>query len=81
MPKWIDDALTETNNHTYDIVRILALTGAVQYLGLNLYEVIHMSKDFDMLNFGIGLGSVFAGVGVALKLKPETKSDQDATSN
>jgi len=64
--------LTESDNRTHDIYRYLAMLSIVVGLGLNIYAVIK-GQPFDMQTFGIGTGALFAGVGVALGLKKETK--------
>lgn len=73
MPEWIKNALTETNNHTYDLVRILTVCSVLLFLILTAYDVVVVHRPFDMVNFGTGFGVLIAGVGAALALKPETK--------
>lgn len=69
-------SLTGKDNSTGDIGRILLLVSVVSYLlfvGVALYKAINMSVPptpiFDMVNFGVGLGAVFASAGALLKLK------------
>lgn len=64
--------MTESDNHTHDLYRYLAVLSIVVGLGLNIYAVLK-GQPFDMQTFGIGTGALFAGVGVALGLKKETK--------
>lgn len=64
--------LTESDNRTHDIYRYPAVGSIVVGLGLNVYAVVK-GQPFDMQAFGIGTGALFAGVGVALGLKKETK--------
>lgn len=63
--------LTESDNVTHDLYRYLAVVSIAVGLGLSIYSVIK-GQPFDMQTFGIGVGSLFAGVGVALGLKKET---------
>jgi len=81
--KWIKDALTETDGESYDHIRMLAVLAVVIGLALQVWVVIRWfgpaPQAFDMQNFGLGLGAMFAGVGAALKLKPETPSKDDVT--
>lgn len=74
--KWIKDALTETDGESYDHIRMLAVLAVVIGLALQVWVVIRWfgpaPQPFDFQSFGLGLGGTFAGVGIALKLKPET---------
>lgn len=63
--------LTESDNRTHDIARYLAALAILVGLALNAYAVIK-GQSFDMQAFGIGMGSLFGGVGVALGLKKES---------
>lgn len=71
--KWLRDLLTETDGATHDIVRWAAAIGSVNAIGLSAYDVIGHAAHFDFQNYGIGFGAMLAGVGAALKMKPETK--------
>ena len=62
--------LTGADNTTHDLYRYLALLSIVVGLGLAIYSVV-WQKPFDMLQFGSGVGALFAGIGVALGLKKE----------
>ncbi len=70
------DILTESDNRTVDAVRVLAVLAVVIGLALQVWVVIRWvgpaPQPFDFQEFGLGLGAVFAGVGAALKLKPES---------
>ena len=72
---WLKQMLTESDNATFDAVRVLAVLAILVGLALQVWVVIRWigpaPQPFDMLTFGTGLGAVFGGVGVALKLKPE----------
>lgn len=74
MPKWLKLLLTESDNYTYDIVRILAVFSVVEFLSLQIYVTI-TSHAFDGVGFGAGIGGVLVATGAALKLKPESKDD------
>ena len=77
MSRFFKDLCTESDNDTYDHVRILAVIAVIIGLGLQVWVVIRwvgpQPQPFDFQNFGIGLGALFGGVGAALKLKPESK--------
>lgn len=67
MPKWIEHLITESDNHTYDAIRIMAVFAMLEFMIKSLH-------NFDPISFGQGFGYMAAGVGVALALKPETKA-------
>ena len=72
MQTFIKQLLTMSDNNTYDLVRVLSLVAFAQFLGSELF-VVYKSVAFDAQAFGIGLGAVIAGVGVALKFNPDVK--------
>lgn len=65
-------AFTESNNETYDVVRILSGIVVLDCLVLASWSVIAQHHPFDVQAFGIGIGALFTGLGAALKLKPES---------
>ena len=69
---WFKDLLTDVDNQTYDLIRVLAVVSVVIGLSLQVWVVIrwHAPQAFDFQQFGIGLAAMFGGVGVALKLQP-----------
>lgn len=64
--------VTESDNVTHDLYRYLAIASICTGLGLQVYAIGWKGQAFDMQTFGIGVGALFAGVGVALGLKKET---------
>ena len=70
MPTWLKMLITEADNYTFDIVRILAVVAVVQFLCSELYILIKIST-FDAISFGTGIGAVLIATGAALKLKPD----------
>ena len=66
-------AMTESDNRTHDLFKYLAVMAVACALFLEIYTVVRKLKPFDIQTFGIGVGTLLAGVGVALKLKPESK--------
>jgi hypothetical protein len=72
------DMLTESDNSTVDAVRVLALVAVIIGLALQIWVVVRWfgpaPQPFDFQNFGIGVGALFGGVGIALKLKPESQA-------
>lgn len=64
--------LTESDNVTHDIYRYLAVLSIMVGLGLTIYATVAKGQAFDVQTFGIGYGSLFGGVGVALGLKKDS---------
>lgn len=72
MREIIKQLLTESDNITHDIYRYLAVFSIISGLCFQAIAV-WKGQPFDMQQFGIGVGALFAGVGVALGLKKEEK--------
>lgn len=62
--------MTDSDNVTHDLYRYLAVVSIAVGLSLSIYSVVK-GQPFDMQTFGIGVGSLFAGVGVAIGLKKD----------
>jgi hypothetical protein len=71
LPKFLLHILTETDNKTFCPIRIIALVGSLQYLGMNLAHYIQHAV-FAPQDFAVGLGALLAGTGGALCLKKDT---------
>lgn len=71
MPKFISHLLTEPDNSTFCPVRLVALLGSFQYMGLATAHYVQHGA-FDPQAFAIGFGALLGGVGVALGLKKDT---------
>ena len=67
---------TGKDNETHDIVRWLALLVFLTALGLAGYDVWKNGK-FDLQSFGVGMSTLFASIGAALKLKETTEPTPD----
>lgn len=67
---WIKHCLTEADNETYDLGRVLAALAILVGLGLEVFSVVY-GKHFDMQGYGVGLGAIFVSVGAYLGLKKE----------
>ena len=74
MMKYLQNLLTETDNQTFCPVRILALLGALQYLGLTFAHYIQ-HQVFDPQGYAVGFGALLGGIGVALGLKKDTPKE------
>jgi len=64
----VKQLLTESDNETHDLYRWLALLSVAVAIGLSVYSVIN-GGVWDAQSFGIGVGGLLAGVGVAVGLK------------
>ncbi|MEX3628323.1 MAG: hypothetical protein VB138_01455 [Burkholderia sp.] len=69
----IKQLLTGKDNQTHDFVRWLGVLAVLVALGLTVYVVVWRGQPFDLQRFGVGMGSVFAALGAALKLKETTE--------
>ncbi len=76
MNKVLNDMLTGLDNQTHDIARWLAAASFVVAMGLSVYVVVWKGQAFDLQQYGIGLSALFAGLGVALKLKESTEPQE-----
>ena len=70
--KFLNDLFTETDNHTFDLAKVLALLAVVNGLGLTIYEVAWKGTTFNFQDYGIGVGLLFGGLAAVLTLKKET---------
>ena len=70
LQRFIRESLTDESNVTWDAFRILAVASILVGFVLQAASVAQ-GKPFDMQAFGIGIGSLLAGVGVALRLNKE----------
>ena len=66
--KRVKQLLTESDNETHDIFRWLSLASVAVAIGLSIYSVVQGGL-FDAQSYGIGLGGLLAGTGVAIGLK------------
>lgn len=69
--QWLSQSFTEPDNKTVCPVRLMAIAGVLQYLGLALAHYIQHGI-FEAQNYAIGFGSLLGGIGVALGLKKDT---------
>jgi len=70
--KFLTDLLTEADNHTFDLIKLLALAAIINGLYLASYSVIVKDVPFSFQDFGVGVGLTFAGIATALGFKKET---------
>ena len=65
---------TESNNHTQDVFRWLAVLSVLAGIFYAGYDLIHLHNAFNFTTYGTGVGVLLAGAGAALYMKPETKN-------
>ena len=70
--KFLNDMFTETDNHTFDLTKVLALLAIVNGIALTIYEVIWKGTTFNFQDYGVGVGLLFGGVAVVLGFKKES---------
>lgn len=72
----LSNIFTEPDNATFCIVKIGAGLTVVYALAVAAYHHIYLKEAFVIQDFGLGMGAVFAGVGVALGLKKDSPEVQ-----
>ena len=73
LPKLVKDSLTLADGVTYDVGRAIAVAVFMAFLGFTGYDLIGLHNAFNGQNFGIGAGSLAAGLGALLNLKHKTE--------
>lgn len=72
--KFLNDLFTETDNHTFDLAKVLALLSVINGLALTVYEVVWKGTAFNFQDYGVGVGLLFGGLAAVLTFKKETPS-------
>jgi len=75
MNKIIKDWFTEIDNQTFDVTKALAVVSILTAIGLIAYSIIYKGQVFSLQDYGIGMSALFAGLGVALKLKKDSNAN------
>lgn len=72
--KFLKDLLTETDNSTFDISKLLAACSVISAIYFQWYDLsTHpTTTHFDIQQYGIGIAALFAGIAAALHLKKDT---------
>lgn len=58
-------SLLSSKDPTNELHLFLGFAAAVVFLGLSVYTVVVLGKDFDPITFGTGFCTLLAGVGLA----------------
>lgn len=75
--KILNDLFTEVDNNTFDITKVLAVLSIATGIGLAIFSVAYKGQEFNYQDYGLGTAALFAGVGVALGMKKESKEKED----
>lgn len=70
--KFVNDTLTEVDNRTFDIVKVLAMLSIVVGIVMAVLDVAVYDGKFSLQDYGTGIGILFAGAAVALGFKKES---------
>ena len=62
-------ALTEDDNQTADIFRILVCLGVLAFIVFSGYSLWHLPESWNPINYGSGFAALIAGAGAALRLR------------
>lgn len=68
---WLKQIITEPDNRTVCIVRLMSIAGVGEFLYLAAKTALK-AGSFDMQAFGLGFGGLLGGIGAALKLKKDS---------
>lgn len=66
---------TEPDNTTFCIVKVGAGLTVIYALAAAAFHHFYLQEEFVIQDFGVGMGAVFAGVGVALGLKKDSPEE------
>ena len=69
MNDFIKKLMSTADNQDPEIAHWLALIAVVAGIGLSVYDVVALKHAWNLQQYGIGMGALFAGVGAWLKLK------------
>ena len=66
--KFFNDLITESDGVSVCPARLLLILGALAFIGLAIWAVIH-GKEFDPQAYGVGYGGLLAGGGGGILMK------------
>lgn len=68
----VKQLLTGKDNETHDFARWATIVIVLTAIGLQIYHTV-TTGEFDLQQFGIGMGTLLAGAGGAIKLKEDAE--------
>ena len=74
MDKFIHDILTERDNTTYDMFRVLLCLGVIWFLCLSSYELFLHDHDFQLTEVSGGLTALLTFGGGVLGYKSKSEN-------
>lgn len=73
--------LTQDQGEQQDLYRVLAVLSVGVAIGLTIYDVTVLHREWHVQDFGIGIGSLLAGVGVAIGLRRDGASQTPTSTD
>lgn len=67
-PTWVRHLITEADNQTVDVKRVIGIAGTGSFFYLGFHSVVLNHSPFDAQAYGIGLGALLTAVGAAIGL-------------
>lgn len=71
--KILKDVFTGIDGESYDMGRVLWALSVIAGLCYAGYDLVYLNTPFNIVNYGIGVGSLLASGGAALWAKRETE--------
>ena len=71
--KILRDIFTGADGESHDVGRYLWVVSVLAGLAYAGYDLIYLKTPFNIVNFGIGVGSLLAAGGTALMLKRDAE--------
>lgn len=78
LTKFAYNCLTEKDNQTYSLQKVLYASVVVAYIALSITDVVR-TKDFEYQPFALGGAALLAagGAGIGLQINSESKSKEE----
>ena len=70
---FINNISTGADNKTHDVGRVLGIIATIEGLALVIYSIVFRGQAFDLVQYGMGTGALFTGIGALLKLKENSE--------